>query len=108
MSPAHSPTLRLAKPEVPGEAGLACVGVGRGAAAGLPGNHHVHRLCLGSGGWRSPSARSWAGRSLRPQEGSVSWMPPVPREDNAVWPVLLSGEGPRRPPSGLELPAHNL
>lgn len=55
------------------------MGVGRGAAAGLPGNHHVHRLCLGSGGRRSPSARSWAGRSLRPQEGSVSRMPEGPR-----------------------------
>lgn len=34
--------------------------------------------------------------------------PRVPGEDNAVSPVLLSGEGPRSPPSGLELLAHNL
>lgn len=53
-SPACGPSLRLAKPEVPGEAGPACVGVGRGAAAGLPGNHHVHRLCLGSGSGGAP------------------------------------------------------
>lgn len=49
VSPAHGPSLRLAKPEVPGEAGPACVGVGRGAAAGLPGNHHVHPTSLVSG-----------------------------------------------------------
>lgn len=34
--------------------------------------------------------------------------PGVPREENAVSPVLLSGEGPGSPPSGLELWAHSL
>ena len=84
--PTHGPSLRLAKPEVPVEAGPACVGVGRGAAAGLPGNHHVHRLCLRSGGRRSPGARSRVGCSLRQQEGSVSRTPRRPQRGERCLP----------------------
>lgn len=95
VSPAHGPSLRLAKPEVPGEAGPACVGVGRGAAAGLPGNHHVHRLCLGSGGRRSPGARSQAGCSLRQQEGSVSRTPRRPQRGERCLPCPAVRGGAR-------------